>query len=205
MMASVDTYRTIEAFSRGIYKEKGSRFIADAFPVSDVDEIRSLIEMKRKEYHDARHHCYAYMLGYERLLWRMNDDGEPSGTAGKPILGQINSFGLTNILIIVTRYFGGTLLGVSGLINAYRSAAAEALKSAVITERKVNVHYEISYPYISMNDVMRIIREEGIGIEKQIFEDKCRMSIYFRLSQKERILSRLMRIKEIDASYLETY
>ncbi len=204
-MPTVDTYRTIEAFSSGSYREKGSRFIADAFPVSDVDEIRRLIETKRKEYHDARHHCYAYMLGYERLVWRVNDDGEPSGTAGKPILGQINSFGLTNILIIVTRYFGGTLLGVSGLINAYRSASAEALRNAVITERKVNVHYEISFPYLSMNDVMRIIRDEGIGIEKQVFEERCMMKIFYRLSEKERIISRLSRVKDIDTKYLDIY
>jgi len=205
MMPTTDTYKTIEAFSSGIYREKGSRFIADAFPVSDVDEIRKLIEMKRKEYHDARHHCYAYILGYERLVWRVNDDGEPSGTAGKPILGQINSFGLTNILIIVTRYFGGTLLGVSGLINAYRSASAEALRNAVITERKVNVHYEINFPYLSMNDVMRIIRDEGIGIEKQLFEERCKIKIFYRLSEKDRILSRLMRVKEIDIIYLDTH
>ena len=120
-----DNYKTIKSSSEGIYKEKGSRFLAFAFPVVNQEEIKPIIERIRKEYHDARHHCYAYMIGRDRLIWRINDDGEPSGTAGRPILGQINSFGLTNILIVVSRYFGGTLLGVSGLINAYKTAAAE--------------------------------------------------------------------------------
>ena len=128
-----DTYKTIINTSTGIYKEKGSRFISVVLPVTDQEQIKPIIDKIRKEHHDARHHCYAYMLGYERLIWRVNDDGEPSGTAGRPILGQINSLGLTNIIIVVSRYFGGTLLGVSGLINAYRSAAASALANSKVT------------------------------------------------------------------------
>jgi len=123
-----DTYKTILSPSQGIYKEKGSRFVAYAIPVSSQDEIKPLIDKIKKEHHEARHHCYAYMIGHERIIWRMNDDGEPSGTAGRPILGQINSYGLTNLIIVVCRYFGGTLLGVSGLINAYRSSAASACR-----------------------------------------------------------------------------
>ena len=129
-----DTYLTIKAFSQGLYKEKGSRFIAIAYPVSTQEEIKSILENIRKEHHSARHHCFAWMLGQNRDTFRVNDDGEPSGSAGKPILGQINSFSLTNILIVVVRYFGGKLLGVSGLINAYRSAAESALINAEIIE-----------------------------------------------------------------------
>ena len=125
-----DSYTTINAPSQGIYKAKGSRFIAFIYPVSGHEEIKPIIEKIRKDHHEAKHYCYAYMIGHERIIWRANDDGEPTGTAGKPILGQINSFGLTNILIVVCRYFGGTLLGVSGLITAYRSAAYSAIKNA---------------------------------------------------------------------------
>jgi len=129
-----DIYKTIKTPSQGIFRDKGSKFIAYAYPVHDQESVKSIIDNLRKEYHDARHHCFAYMIGYQRLVWRINDDGEPSGTAGRPILGQINSNLLTNILIVVIRYFGGTLLGVPGLINAYKTAAAEAIKNAEIIE-----------------------------------------------------------------------
>jgi uncharacterized YigZ family protein len=199
-----DNYRTIKSFSQGIYKEKGSRFLAFAFPVSDPEQIKPLIDKIRKEHHEARHHCYAYMIGHERVIWRMNDDGEPSGTAGRPILGQINSFGLTNILIIVSRYFGGTLLGVSGLINAYRSAAASAITKAKIVECIIQDYYEIIFPYKSMNNVMRTLKEEGIGQSEQSFDLECRIRINFRLSAKEKILDRLSRIEGLKYSYIDT-
>jgi uncharacterized YigZ family protein len=199
-----DNYRTIKSFSQGIYKEKGSRFLAFAFPVSDPEQIKPLIDKIRKEHHEARHHCYAYMIGHERVIWRMNDDGEPSGTAGRPILGQINSFGITNILIIVSRYFGGTLLGVSGLINAYRSAAASAITKAKIVECIIQDYYEIIFPYKSMNNVMRTLKEEGIGQSEQSFDLECRIRINFRLSAKEKILDRLSRIEGLKYSYIDT-
>jgi uncharacterized YigZ family protein len=199
-----DNYRTIKSFSQGIYKEKGSRFLAFAFPVSDPEQIKPLIDKIRKEHHEARHHCYAYMIGHERVIWRMNDDGEPSGTAGRPILGQINSFGITNILIIVSRYFGGTLLGVSGLINAYRSAAASAITRAKIVECIIQDYYEIIFPYKSMNNVMRTLKEEGIGQSEQSFDLECRIRINFRLSAKEKILDRLSRIEGLKYSYIDT-
>jgi putative IMPACT (imprinted ancient) family translation regulator len=145
------------------------------------------------------------MIGYERIIWRVNDDGEPSGTAGRPILGQINSFGLTNIIIIVSRYFGGTLLGVSGLINAYRSAAVSAIQNAELTERTVLEYYEITYPYISMNDVMRIIKEENIGQSKQSFDLECCILLNFRVSVKEKVLNRLSRIDGLKYRYIETH
>ena len=199
-----DTYKTITSSSQGIYKDKGSRFISIAIPVSDQEEIKPIIEKIKKEHHEARHHCYAYMIGHERLAWRVNDDGEPSGTAGRPILGQINSYGLTNIIIVVSRYFGGTLLGVSGLINAYRSAAASAIENTEIIEKTLQEYYEITYPYISMNDVMRILKEENVGQSEQSFDLECRILLNFRISVKEKILNRLSRIEGLTYRYLET-
>lgn len=198
-----DTYKTISAFSEGLYKEKGSRFIAMAFPVSEQSEIKPIVEKLRKEHHEARHHCYAWMLGIERTNWRVNDDGEPSGTAGKPILGQINSAGLTNIFIVVIRYFGGTLLGVSGLINAYRTAAAEAIRNAVIVERTLQEYYEIRFPYVSMNDVMKILKDENAGQSDQQFETECRMTVNFRLSARDKVISRFERVEGLKYKYLE--
>ena len=199
-----DTYKTISSCSRGIYKEKGSRFVSFAFPVSEQKEIKPIIDKIRKENHEARHHSFAYMIGFERTNYRVSDDGEPSGTAGKPILGQINSFGLTNILIVVSRYFGGTLLGVSGLINAYRSAAASAINNAELTEMTLREYYEIIYPYTSMNDVMKILKEENIGQSEQIFDLECRIRINFRVSLREKIFSRLSRIEGLKSTYIET-
>ena len=199
-----DTYKTIASSSQGIYKEKGSRFVSYAIPVSDKEEIKPIIDKIKKEHHEARHHCYAYMIGSERINWRVNDDGEPSGTAGRPILGQINSFGLTNIIVVVSRYFGGTLLGVSGLTNAYRSAAASAINNAELTEKTLQEYYEIIYPYISMNDVMKILKEENIGQSEQTFDLECRIRINFRLSLKEKIINRLSRIEGMKYTFIET-
>ena len=199
-----DNYKTIKSSSEGIYKEKGSRFLAFAFPVINQEEIKPIIEDIRKEHHDARHHCYAYMIGKDRMIWRINDDGEPSGTAGRPILGQINSFGLTNILVVVSRYFGGTLLGVSGLINAYKTATADAIKNAEIIERTVHEYYEIHFPYISMNDVMKILKEEDAGQSGQLFELECSVTINFRLTASEKIIKRLSRVEGLKYRYLET-
>jgi uncharacterized YigZ family protein len=199
-----DKYKTISSASEGVYKEKGSRFLAFAFPVASQEEIKPIIEGIRKDHHDARHHCYAYMIGRDRLIWRINDDGEPSGTAGRPILGQINSYGLTNILIVVSRYFGGTLLGVSGLINAYKTAAADAIIKAGIVERTLHEYYMIGFPYVSMNDVMKILKEEDTGQSGQSFELECSVIINFRVSAREKIINRLTRIEGLNYKYLET-
>jgi uncharacterized YigZ family protein len=199
-----DTYKTIISSSQGIYKEKGSRFVSFAVPVSDQQEIKAIIDKIRKEHYEAKHHCYAYMIGHERIIWRVNDDGEPSGTAGRPILGQINSYGLTNIIIVVSRYFGGTLLGVSGLINAYRTAAASSIQNAELTEMTVHEYYEITYPYISMNDVMRILKEENLGQSQQSFDLECRILLNFRVSVKEKVLNQLSRIDGLKYRYIET-
>jgi uncharacterized YigZ family protein len=203
-MNESDTYKTIKSVSTGIYKEKGSRFVAFAYPVSTQEEVKTIIEKKRKEHHEARHHCFAYMLGFDRLTWRANDDGEPSGTGGKPILGQINSSGLTNILIVFSRYFGGTLLGVSGLINAYRSAAADAIKQAIIIEKTLREFHEIRFQYSSMNDVMKILKEENVDQSEQTFDLECFIMISFRVSLKDKVISKLSRIDGLSIRYVIT-
>ena len=199
-----DSYKTIQSPSKGLYKEKGSRFLAFAFPAGSHEEIKTIIEGIRKEYHDARHHCYAYMVGKDRLDWRVSDDGEPSGTAGLPILGQINSFEVTNILIVVCRYFGGTLLGVSGLINAYRSAAADAIKNATIIERSLHEFYEIRFPFTSLNAAMKVLKDEDAGQSSQSFDLECSVIINFKASSREKIISRLSRIDGLNYRYIET-
>jgi uncharacterized YigZ family protein len=202
-MSENDTYKTIQSVSTGIYKEKGSKFISAAWPVSDEKVIKSILEGIRKEHHEARHHCYAYQLGPEGSSWRANDDGEPSGTAGRPILGQIRSFGLTNILIVVSRYFGGTLLGVSGLINAYRSAAKDALSNAEIIDHIIQESYEITFPYAAMNDTMKIIKEEDVAQSGHSFDLECRVTVSFRLSSREKILTRFSRIEGLKYRLLD--
>ena len=197
-----DIYRTVKNCSTATYKDKGSRFIGFAYPVSNQEDIKPIIDNLKKEYHDARHHCYAYMLGYQRLIWRVNDDGEPSGTAGKPILGQINSAGLTNILIVVVRYFGGILLGVPGLINAYKTAASEAISNGEIIELQVKDYYNLNFPYSAINDVMKILKEEGAGQKDQVFDTECSMEINFRFKSSEKIISRLSRIENLRYSFI---
>ena len=199
-----DTYLTVKYNSSGTYKEKGSRFIAQAFHVSDQEEVKSRIERSREVHHSARHNCYAYMLGAERLNWRINDDGEPSGTAGRPILGQINAFNLTNVLIVVTRYFGGILLGTSGLKNAYKRAAAEAISNNEITEMILKESIKLIFPYQSLNDVMKIIKEENLNSSDQLFEAECSMRVDFRLTEKEKILNRLSRITGLYYNLIES-
>lgn len=199
-----DTYKTIEAEAQGLFKDRGSRFIAHAIPVTCQEEIKDKLDELRKEYHDARHHCYAWVLAPDRQAWRANDDGEPSGTAGRPILGQINSRELTDILIVVIRYFGGTLLGVSGLINAYRSAAEDALSNARIIEKKVMQTYVIRFPYLSMNDVMKVLKEEGCSQSAHNFGNDCSVEITVRSSAAERVTERLCKISGLTASWLKT-
>lgn len=195
-----DKYKTIKASSTGIFKDRGSKFIAIAHPVECIEDVKNIQEIVKKEYRDARHHCYAYRIGTGDDNWRVNDDGEPSGTAGKPIFGQIQSFELSNILIIVVRYFGGTLLGVGGLINAYRNAAREALINSEIIEKTVNVILSISFPYEKMNDVMKLIKDEKLIQSNQIFDLSCSLDIQLRASIEERILSSLQKIENISVS-----
>ena len=203
-MIADGTYKTIKSFSHGVYKEKGSRFMGYAFPVSSLEEIKPLLEDYRKKYHDGRHHSYAYMLGYDRTIWRANDDGEPSGTAGRPILGQINSYGLTNILIIVVRYFGGTLLGTSGLINAYKTAAYEAIRNSEIIGCTIQDYFKLEFSYEVMNDIMKILKEENIGQTDQVFDLSCSIIISFGFSVRENIINRFSGIEGAKLTYIKT-
>ncbi len=199
-----DTYHTITSPSQGIYKEKGSKFIALAYPVQTEDEVKQKLEEVRKEYHDARHHCYAYVLGFDKSAYRQNDDGEPSGTAGRPIFGQLQSKDLTNILAIVVRYFGGTKLGVSGLITAYKTATRDALEAADIKSFTVNDVYELSFEYPLMNEVMHAIKDENLGILKQDFQLSCKLSFQVRKNDSNRIYERFNKIYGVKIRYLKT-
>lgn len=190
-----DTFHTIAAPSEGIYREKMSRFLAFATPVTSADEAKSVVKEYAKKYFDARHVCWAYMIGADRKEFQSNDNGEPSGTAGKPILGQINSFGLTNIVIVVVRYFGGIKLGTSGLIVAYREAAKEALQAAEIIECHEETTITFTFPYLAMNDVMKAVKSQNIRIIRQEFDNSCLMEIAVR-SDYTSVLS--ARIGDID-------
>ena len=191
-----DSYKTIKEkiVSEGYYTEKRSKFLAFAHHVETVDEVKEIIKQYRKKYYDARHVCYAYMLGFDRLEFRANDDGEPSSTAGKPILGQINSLELTNILIIVVRYYGGVNLGTSGLIVAYREAAADALAHAEIEERLVEEIVSYSFTYPMMNDVMRIVKDMEPRIVSQQFDNTCEIKLAIRKSMAEQLRERLKKL-----------
>ena len=188
-----DEYQTIREKSEGTYSELRSKFLAFAFPVSTVDEAMQLVEQHNRKYYDARHVCWAYMLGPERLTFRANDNGEPSGTAGKPILGQINSNGLTDILVIVVRYFGGVKLGTSGLINAYRTAAAEAIAAAEVVTRTVDDEYTLTFEYPLMSAVMKVVRDMNARIVSQSFDNQCVMHLAIRRSQMPRLQERLQK------------
>ena len=192
-----DTYRTIRDLSEGYYTEKRSRFLSFALPVRTPDEVKTLIDAYRKKYYDARHVCWAYMLGPDRTTFRANDDGEPSSTAGKPILGQINSNNLTDILIIVVRYFGGIELGTSGLIVAYRTAAAEAIAAARIEERTVDETITITFEYPHLNSVMRIVKEDKPDVLTQSFELTCEMTLRIRQSRMDALKNRLLKVDSL--------
>jgi uncharacterized YigZ family protein len=184
-----DSFLTIESPTEGFYKDKGSRFLSFAFPVSNENEIQIALDRVRKDYHDARHHCFAWRLGAEMSHYRANDDGEPSNSGGKPILGQIQSFQLTNILVIVVRYFGGTLLGVGGLIQAYKTASMEALKNASIVKQYVYTEYSLSFSYDDMNLVMRVMKDMGLEQWDQRFELDCEMKIRVRISEEKSLMN----------------
>ena len=192
-----DTYKTIEGQSESVYTEKRSKFIAIAIPVRTLAEIKQYLEEYQKKYYDARHVCYAYMLGAERKDFRANDNGEPSGTAGKPILGQINSNELTDILVIVVRYFGGIKLGTSGLIVAYRTVAAQAIAEATVIEKTVDQDVTVAFEYPFMNDVMRIVKEESPEILEQSYDMDCFMRLRIRKSLVPRLRSRLEKVETL--------
>jgi uncharacterized YigZ family protein len=189
-----DTYKTISTNAEGIYKEKGSKFLSFAIPVSNVDDAKKIVKEYKKRFFDARHVCYAFMLGSERTDFRSNDDGEPSGTAGRPILGQINSRELTNVLVIVVRYFGGILLGTGGLITAYKQAASEALNLAEIIEKTVDVNITIHFDYLQINEVMRTIKDTGAQILNQDLDERCTIQLVIRKQDEHLLTSKLEKI-----------
>lgn len=188
------TYSTIVSQSSGLYKEKGSKFISFAIPVKNVEQAKAIVQQYKTQYFDARHVCYAYVLGSERDVFRSNDDGEPSGTAGKPILGQINSLGLTDLIVIVVRYFGGVLLGTGGLIVAYREATADALRNATVVEQEVQSEIELAFEYVQMNEVMSICKQLNVGIINQEFDNQCLLKIKIPKAIEETALGRFRKV-----------
>ena len=186
-----DFFKTVKGISQGLYKEKMSKFISFAEPVQSADEAKAVVKKYQNQYHDARHVCWAYMIGTDRSEYLSSDNGEPSGTAGKPILGQINSFGLTNIVIVVVRYFGGIKLGTSGLIVAYREAAAEAIKAGEILECHEQATISFTFAYLGMNDVMKVIKSEDLRIISQNFDNCCIMTVQLDADKAEPLKKRL--------------
>ena len=202
MMMVEDTYRSISEPSEGLFKDNGSRFIALAYPVETEDEIKAILDTVRKKYHDARHHCYAYRLGLKGDRFRANDDGEPSSSAGRPILGQIDSMGLSDILVVVVRYFGGIKLGIPGLIRAYKTSTSDALESAVIVEKIAGKDFSIRFPYLSMNSVMKIVKDLGLVMKNQDFGVDCTMEVRVRLAQESSFMEKMSDVEGAEVKEL---
>jgi uncharacterized YigZ family protein len=196
-----DTYLTIETSSEGVFRDRGSKFIAYCYPIAKEQDIKTIISDLKKEHPKANHHCWAMRWGTDRSVFRINDDGEPSGTAGRPILNTLLSQNLTNIAVVVVRYFGGTLLGVPGLINAYRSATELALNEAIIVEKTVDDVYTIEFNYLQMNEVMRIVKEDNLTMLEQQFDNNCAIKISIRKMQVNMILSKLHKLPAVQIKY----
>jgi len=190
----LDTYHSISGPGEGLYKDNGSRFIAFAFPVENEEEIKAIVDKLRKEYHDARHHCFAYRIGKDGGKWRANDDGEPSGSAGKPILGQIDSAGLSDVLVVVVRYFGGTKLGIPGLIRAYRTSAADALANAPATEKIAGEWYKLDFPYDNLPAVMKAVKDLDLPQRFQDFSTDCSIEVRVRLSIRDKFFEKMEKL-----------
>jgi uncharacterized YigZ family protein len=190
-----DTYKTIQELSEGVYRDKGSKFIAYLYPISSGNDIKDIIIALKAEHPKARHHCWAVRLSTDRTIFRLNDDGEPSGTAGRPILNTLLSNELTNVLAVVVRYFGGTLLGVPGLINAYKSATVDAVKNAKIIEKTVNLVFSIEFGHTQMNEVMKIVKDEDLKISNQNFDLNCSFLLEIRQSQVNKVLGKLEKVE----------
>lgn len=199
-----DTYSSIASRSDGLFKDNGSRFIAQAYPVGSEEQVKDIVDRIKKEYHDARHHCYAYRIGLDGSVWRANDDGEPSGSAGRPILGQIDSAGLSDVLVVVIRYFGGIKLGIPGLIRAYKTSTADALANATVVEKVAGNDYRVTFPYLSMNSVMKVAKDLSLPQRDQSFAEECSMVLRVRLSQEADFLERISGIDGLDAVRVQT-
>ena len=191
-----DAYRSIAAPSEGLFKDNGSRFIALAYPVESETQVKEIVSSLRKEYHDARHHCYAYRLGYQGDVFRASDDGEPSGSAGRPILGQIDSVGLSDILVVVVRYFGGIKLGIPGLIRAYKTSTADALSQAQVIEKVAGRNFRLRFGYLSMNAVMKVLKDMGLPSRDQDFGEGCSLSTRVRLMEQDNFLEKIQQIED---------
>ncbi len=198
-----DTYHTIESITEGVFRAKGSKFISIAMPVTSENEIKEKLGEIKKKYFDARHFCYAYILGYDKSAYRINDDGEPSGTAGRPIYGQLLSKDLTNILVVVVRYFGGTKLGVSGLIQAYKEATKDALEAAKIIEKTVDESYLVTLEYEQMNKVMQILKNDYVKITNQSFQDGYTIEFVIRKREADKIVFELRKIDCVNVSVIK--
>lgn len=199
-----DSYNMLSSPGEGLYKEKGSKFIATAFTVMNENDVREAVAEAKKKYYDARHHCYAYVIGPDKSAYRANDDGEPSGTAGKPILNQILSKDVTNVCVIVVRYFGGIKLGVSGLINAYKTAAREALDNAQVVAKTIDEVYGLRFEYPLMNEVMRVMKEENLEQQNPVFELDCYLEFSTRKTEADRIVSKFKSIFGVTVTYIKT-
>ncbi|MEJ7559419.1 MAG: YigZ family protein [Pedobacter sp.] len=199
-----DTYQTVAAPAEGLFRDRGSKFLGYVYPIESEEQVKLLVNALRLEHPKARHFCWALRLSPDRSIFRIQDDGEPSGTAGRPILNTILSADLTNVLIVVVRYFGGTLLGVPGLINAYKSASAEAISSAEIIEKTLNDVYEIHFPYLGMNEVMRIVKDEQPEILSQTFDNACCMQLSIRKSSLNSILNKFEKVDQLNIKYLSS-
>jgi uncharacterized YigZ family protein len=199
-----DRYKTIKTSSEGIFRDKGSKFIAYCYPVRTEGEGKAILAQLKAEHPKARHHCWAIRLSPDRSVFRINDDGEPSGTAGRPILNVLLSNDLTNVFVVVVRYFGGTLLGVPGLINAYKSATIEAIQHAEIIEKTVNDFYRLNFEYLQMNEVMRILKDSNIAIQKQDYDNNCILEIEIPKSKLNEALLKLDKIDHLSYTYLRT-
>ena len=199
-----DSYKIVTTTGEGLYKEKGSKFIAEAFPVHTEAEVKAHVAEIRKKYFDAKHHCYAFIIGPDKSCFRSNDDGEPSGTAGKPILNQILSKDVTNVCVIVTRYFGGQLLGVPGLINAYKTSAREALDNCTVVEKTIDEVYSLEFDYPLLNEVMRILKDENLEQLNPKFEMRCYLEVSIRQKESDRIVDKFKRLFGVDVKYIKT-
>ena len=199
-----DSYKTIVSHTEGFFKDRGSKFISHAYPVKTEQEVKDILAQLRKDYYDARHHCYAYILNPDKSAFRINDDGEPSGSAGKPIHGQLLSYDLTNVLVVVIRYFGGTKLGIPGLINAYREATRDALDQAEIITLTVDEYFEIEYEYPLMGNVMRIIKDENLEQINTQFEINCKIEMKVRKNDFPRIEEAFNKIHGVKLKRLKT-
>ena len=189
-----DTYKSIAEVSEGLFRDNGSRFIARAYPVESESEVKEIVSALRKEYFDARHHCYAYRIGLEGAIWRASDDGEPSGSAGRPILGQIDSAGLSDVLVVVIRYFGGIKLGIPGLIRAYKTSTADALAAARVVEKVAGRWYTLHFPYDSLPAAMKVVKDLGLPQRGQSFLEDCSLEVRVRRSLEADFLERIEKI-----------